>query len=80
MRICFASHNPNKVKEIAQLAPSGVEVFGLNELDISEEIPETGSTMEENSRIKAHFVHTNFDVSVFADDTGLEVDTLNGEP
>lgn len=80
MRICFASHNPNKVKEIAQLAPSGIDIFGLDELGLSEEIPETGSTMEENSRIKAHFVHANFKVPVFADDSGLEVDSLSGEP
>lgn len=80
MRICFASHNPNKVREIAELAPAGIEIFGLDELNVSEDIPETGTTMEENSSIKARFVHTNFNVPVFADDSGLEVDELNGEP
>ena len=80
MRIYFASHNQNKVKEIVQLAPSGIEIYGLDELTVSDEIPETGSTMEENSRIKANFIHSKFGMPVFADDSGLEVDALNGEP
>lgn len=80
MKICFASHNKNKVREIAQLAPSGIEIFGLDDLKVTEEIPETGTTMEENSSIKASFIHSNFNVPVFADDSGLEVMALNGEP
>lgn len=80
MRICFASHNQHKVKEIAAIAPKSVEIYGLDELNISEDIPETGTTMEENSRLKAQYVFSRFKVPVFADDSGLEVDALNGEP
>lgn len=80
MRICFASHNPNKIQEIAEMAPEGIEIFGLNELGFHDEIPETGTTIEENSRIKAKTIHSKFHIPVFADDSGLEVSALNGEP
>ena len=80
MNVYFASHNQNKVKEIASLAPKGITILSLDELGVNEEIPETGQTMEENSRIKASYVHSSFNVPVFADDSGLEVDALNGEP
>jgi len=80
MRICFASHNQHKVKEIAAIAPEGVEVYGLDELSIHEDIPETGDTLEENSILKAEYVYNRFKIPVFSDDSGLEVDALNGEP
>lgn len=80
MKICFASHNHNKVKEIDSLAPDGIRIYGLEELGVNEEIPETGQTMEENSSIKAEYVYNKFNVPVFSDDSGLEVQALNGEP
>ncbi|MCV9388864.1 non-canonical purine NTP diphosphatase [Reichenbachiella ulvae] len=80
MRICFATHNENKLREVRQILGSGFEIVGLNEIGCHEEIPETGATLEENSAIKAEFVAENYQINCFADDTGLEVDTLNGEP
>ncbi len=80
MKICFASHNQNKVREIAALSPKGIEIVGLVDLDIHEDIEETGSTLEENSKIKARYVYDKHKIPVFADDSGLEVNALNGDP
>jgi XTP/dITP diphosphohydrolase len=80
MKICFASHNQNKVKEIAELAPPGIQIIGLSELGCTEDIEETGATMEENSSIKAHYVYDKYALPVFSDDSGLEVNALNGAP
>ena len=79
MKICFATHNKNKLSEINEIL-RGFEVVGLNDIGCPEEIQETGNTLAENSKIKAKFVADNFGISCFADDTGLEVEALNGEP
>jgi len=80
MTLIFATHNQNKALEIATQLPFNVELTTLSELDYYDEIPETGSTLEENARIKSEFVAKKFKENCFADDTGLEVETLNGEP
>ena len=80
MRICFASHNEHKVKEINRIMPNGITVIGLKDLDITEDIAETGTTLEENSKIKAEYVFSKFKMPVFADDSGLLVRSLNNEP
>ncbi len=80
MKICFASHNPHKLEEIKQLMPAGFEVVSLTDLGVLEEIEETGSTLEENSMLKAEYVYNKHRISVFADDSGLEVEALGGEP
>ncbi|MEO9474339.1 MAG: RdgB/HAM1 family non-canonical purine NTP pyrophosphatase [Cyclobacteriaceae bacterium] len=80
MKICFATHNQNKATEIRQLLPAGFELITLDDLGQTEEIPEDGLTIEENSSIKANYVFKKFNVACFADDTGLEVKALNGEP
>jgi XTP/dITP diphosphohydrolase len=77
--LLFASHNDHKIKELRQLLP-GFEIFGLNDLDITEEIPETGTTLEENSALKARYLAEKTGKAVIADDSGLEVDALNGAP
>lgn len=79
MKICFATHNENKLREINEIL-SDYDIVGLNEIGCTEEIPETGTTLSENSKIKADFVTANYSISCFADDTGLEVEALNGEP
>lgn len=79
MKICFATHNQNKLKEIQAAIPN-VSVVDLSEIGCTEEIPETGATLEENSIIKAKHVFDNYNINCFADDTGLEVEALNGEP
>lgn len=78
--IIFATHNENKADEIRNLLPEGLQLQTLNDLDIKEEIPETGSTLDENALIKARFIYENFGKACFSDDTGLEVESLNGEP
>lgn len=80
MKICFASHNENKVKEMNEIMPEGISIVGLKDLGINQEIAETGKTLEENSSIKASFVFERHHIPVFADDTGLIVKSLNGEP
>lgn len=80
MKLIFASHNKNKVKEIAAMLPKHFELVGLHDLNYHEEIDETGGTLEENALIKAKHVYGKFNINCFADDSGLEVETLNNEP
>ena len=78
--IYFATHNLHKIEEVANILSGLYEVKGLNDLNLKKEIPETGTTLEENSSIKARYLFENFQINCFADDTGLEVETLNGAP
>ena len=78
--IVFATHNLNKSSEVADLLSGIYKVRNLNDLNLKDEIPETGSTIEENSLIKARFLYEKFGIDCFADDSGLEVEALNGEP
>ena len=78
--IVFATHNPNKASEIQSILGDSFAVRTLNDIGIIDSIPETGSTLEENAFIKSSFVYQKFNCNVFSDDTGLEVNTLNGEP
>ncbi|MDB3905210.1 RdgB/HAM1 family non-canonical purine NTP pyrophosphatase [Crocinitomicaceae bacterium] len=80
MKLIFASHNENKVVEIQNLLGEGFTLLSLKELSFHDDIPETGGTLEENSIIKADTVFERFQMPCFADDTGLEVDVLGGEP
>lgn len=84
MNLIFASSNLNKIKEIKAVLPSHINLWGLKEVGITEEIPETGSSIKENSFLKAkyvcYFINDPTNVSVFADDSGLEVEALNGAP
>jgi len=80
MKICFASHNSNKIQELNQMLVGVHEIVGLEELGITEEIAETGETFEENSRIKAKYVYNARQIPVFADDSGLCVEALDGDP
>lgn len=80
MKIVFATHNANKLKEVRAHLSDRFEVLGLDDIDCHEEIPETGSTLEENALIKANYVAEKYQLDCFADDTGLMVDALNGAP
>ena len=80
MKIVFATNNKHKVKEIKDLLPSSIEVMTLNEIGCREEIEETATTLEGNAKIKSDFVKDGYGYDCFADDTGLEVDVLNGAP
>lgn len=80
MKLCFATNNQNKVKEINSLLNSQFSIVGLSDIGCTEELEETQSALEGNSLQKARYVYDNYAVDVFADDTGLEVSSLNGEP
>tara|TARA_B100001093_G_scaffold407021_1_gene395597 strand:+ start:2679 stop:3275 length:597 start_codon:yes stop_codon:yes gene_type:complete len=80
MKIIFATNNPNKLKEIQSLIPKEIEIISLKEIGCNENIPETGDTLEANAFQKAHYIKDNFNYDCFADDTGLEIDELNGDP
>jgi XTP/dITP diphosphohydrolase len=80
MEFVFASNNPNKIKEIQLLLPQEITILSLKDIDCMEEIPETAPTIEGNAILKADYVTEKYGYSCFADDTGLEVEALNGEP
>ena len=80
MKLVFATHNQNKMKEVATLMPSYIELLSLTDIGCFDEIPETSSTIEGNALLKANFVKEHYGFDCFADDTGLEVQELNNEP
>lgn len=80
MRLCFATNNAHKLEEAKDIAGDGFEIVSLTEINCFEELPETSPTLEGNSLQKAQFVFQKYNVPCFADDTGLEVDALYGEP
>ena len=78
-KLIFATHNSNKLLEIKSAVKS-FEVLGLKEMGLHDDIAETGSTLEENALIKSQYIYQKTGLSCFADDTGLEVDALDGKP
>ena len=80
MKIVFATNNQHKLDEIRSILGSKFEVVSLAEIGCHEDIPETGTTLEENALMKAEYVYNKYHISCFADDTGLEVDALDGAP
>lgn len=80
MKICFATNNSKKIEEVKAALGPGFEIVSLQEIGCTEELPETGDTLDYNAFEKARFVKDNFGVDCFADDTGLEVEALGGEP
>ncbi len=80
MKLVFATNNKNKILEVQQLLPSTIEIVSLESIGCFEEIPETADTIEENAIMKANYVSLKYGYDCFADDTGLEVDALNGAP
>ena len=80
MKIVFASNNQNKIIEIQSMLPESIQIVSLESIGCLEEIPETSETIEGNAILKANYVTQNYGFDCFADDTGLEVEVLNGEP
>lgn len=80
MKIVFASNNKNKVQEIQNQVPKSIQILTLEEIGCTEDIEETGKTLEENAIIKANYITEKYGLPCFADDTGLEIESLNGEP
>jgi len=79
-KLTFATNNPHKLEEIHAHLKGIYEVVSLSEMGINIDIPEDHLTLEENAHQKAEFIYQNFGLDCFADDTGLEIDVLNGEP
>lgn len=80
MKLVFATNNKNKILEVQQLLPPSIEIISLESIGCHEEIPETADSIEENAIMKANYVSEKYGYDCFADDTGLEVDALNGAP
>ncbi|MEX1002897.1 MAG: non-canonical purine NTP diphosphatase [Crocinitomicaceae bacterium] len=80
MNLVFATENENKAKEIQKMLPLQISIKTLKDIRCHNEIPETGDTLEENASLKSVYVVDNFELDCFADDTGLEIEALNGEP
>ena len=80
MKIVFATNNAHKLDEVRQVVGSSFEIVSLRECGITEDIPENEPTLEGNALAKARYIHARTGLDCFADDTGLEVDALGGEP
>ena len=80
MKLVFATNNKHKLDEVRAILGNRIEVLSLNDIDCHDDIPETADTLEGNAIIKARYIHEKFGVDCFADDTGLEVEALGGEP
>lgn len=80
MKIIFATQNPHKLEEIQALLGTSFHLISLKDLSFNEDIPENQNTLEGNALEKARFIYKKFENACFADDTGLEVQSLNGEP
>ena len=80
MQLVFATNNPNKIKEVRALVPKHIQLLSLSDILCIEDIPETQPTIEGNAKQKADYIKTNYGYDCFADDTGLEVEALDGEP
>jgi len=80
MELIFATHNPNKLQEVQQMMPKSIKLLSLEDVQLFDEIPETAHTIKENAILKTDYIKQRYDLPVFADDTGLLVHSLNGEP
>ncbi len=79
-KLLFATHNLDKVNEIQEMVGSDFKIISLDDIDYNQSIPENESTIEANAMYKARFIYDVLKKDCFADDTGLEVEALNGEP
>lgn len=80
MKLVFATNNKNKIKEIKPLLHNSIELLSLDDIKCTEEIPETSNTIEGNALQKAKYIFDNYGYNCFSDDTGLEIEALNGAP
>ncbi len=80
MQIVFATNNVNKIKEVQALLPNSIQIISLESIGCLDDIPETADTIEGNAIQKANYITQKYGYDCFADDTGLEVQALNGEP
>ena len=78
--LVFATSNKGKYNEVKKMMPRNINLLGLNDLNFVGDIQETGKTLKQNAKIKSDFIFNNFGINCFADDSGLEIDSLNGMP
>ncbi len=79
-KIVFATNNAHKLQEVSEILGDKLQVLSLKKIHCEEDIPETSDTIEGNAHQKAEYIYNNYHVDCFADDTGLEVEALNGAP
>lgn len=79
-KLVFATNNLHKLKEVSAILKDKIEILSLNEINCHNDIPETSETLEGNALLKSQFIYNNYGLNCFADDTGLEVEALNGKP
>ena len=79
-KLVFATNNAHKLEEIRAILGDKVEILSLNDIDCHADIPETADTLQGNAALKAQNIYDNYGLDCFADDTGLEVEALNGAP
>ena len=79
-KLVFATKNAHKLEEVAAILGDQVELLSLNDIGCQADIPETAETLEGNALLKSSYIYKNYHLDCFADDTGLEVETLNGAP
>lgn len=80
MDLVFATNNKHKLQEVKHIIGDRFNIISLNELECFEDIPETENTLEGNALLKARYIHQRFNCNCFADDTGLEIEALDGKP
>jgi len=79
-KLVFATNNPHKLRELREILGEQFELLSLNDIGCADDIPETGDTLEANAAQKSFYIWDRYHINCFADDTGLEIDALNGEP
>ncbi len=79
-RLVFATNNAHKLNEISSILGDKIELLSLKDINCDVDIPETAETLEGNAILKAEYINKNYSIDCFADDTGLEVEALNGAP
>lgn len=80
MKLVFATNNSHKLKEVQEMLPNSIQLVSLKDINCTEDVAETETTLQGNAALKANFITQNFQLDSFADDTGLEVASLNGKP
>lgn len=80
MKLVFATNNRHKLDEVRAIVGDKIEILSLNDIGCHDDIPETADTLQGNALIKARYIYEKYGTDCFADDTGLEVETLGGEP
>lgn len=80
MKLVFATNNLNKLKEVQEMLSNSIEILSLKDISCFDDVDETETTLEGNAKLKADYITNNFGYNCFADDTGLEVESLDGKP